>query len=73
MAKNIKQKDLVLALLNREIIDAIVGESFEKNLIFFYIVNQETVVFSLDQSSLFLRILFHLPTIDMPSMYVLIV
>ena len=28
VAKNIKRKDLVLALLNREIIDAIVGESF---------------------------------------------
>ena len=41
-------------------------------MFFFYIVNQETVVFSLDHSSLFLCILFYLPTFDMPSMYVLI-
>ena len=40
--------------------------------VFFYIVNQETVQFSLDPSSLFLHILFHIPTFDMPSMYVLI-
>ena len=44
----------------------------EKSDVFFNIVNQEIVVFSLDHSSLFLCILFYLPTFDMPSMYVLI-
>ena len=69
VAKNIKRRDLVLALLNREIIDAIVGESFGEIGCSFYIVDQETVVLSMDHSSLFLHIL---PTFDMPSMNVMI-